>query len=270
MMRRFKINALPPAMIALAAWALLSSPPAARAALMLESHQAGITDTIFVDQVFVAGVGDPDGDGDTDNIGVDTSAALGQLSIGVGNAAVQVGSFAVSGSAHTSNSPGDPTVGGLLISHSISVVNNTGTAATQQVVVGDTNYSIPHGPFNTIVQASGTINNGTIRVRVWDDPANRQFGGALDHPGAPAILLQDLTFTNQSYNVTTLGFANFATVPYSKTIEFDITLNPGGSLVNRSDSIQNAAVPEPATVVMALTGLPLLGGLWLRRRQRRA
>jgi len=289
MIKRFSVNPWLPAMLAMAGAALLGAPTAARATLMLESMQIAngstqvAADTLFMDNnpgaagVTAEGVGEtrPEPAGG-DTIGLDTAPGVGALTIGDGVTPVQVGAFAVLGSAHTSNSPGDPTTGGLLISHSISVVNNTAAAATQQVVVGDTGYKFPApGLMTTTNIASGTITNGTIVIKTWDDPSNRQFGGGVDHPGGAAILLSSLTFTNQSYAVVVPFTANVAYDPavgYSKTIEFDVTLSPGGTLVNRSDSIQNqAAVPEidPGSAASALaclgSGVLMLAG---RRRKR--
>ena len=47
-------------------------------------------------------------------------------------------------------------------------------------------------------------------------------------------------------------------------------LGPGNFKTTYSGTITTAAVPEPSTVVMAFTALPLLGlGYWRRRRQSR-
>jgi len=58
--------------------------------------------------------------------------------------------------------------------------------------------------------------------------------------------------------------------PFSITQQVSVTLAAGQSIDIQTLS-QLTATPEPATVAMALTGLPLLGlGAWARRRRARA
>jgi hypothetical protein len=121
-----------------------------------------------------------------------------------------------------------------------------------------------------VFQISGNISGGavTIRNRAWDDSGNKQFGGSDGHTDGTATLLADDTETS-TYNKTFSGVSTVGAGPYSKTIEFDITLAPGASLTLRNDQLQNTTVvPEPGSVAMTFLALPLLGiGYRMARRR---
>lgn len=279
-----------PVALALAGFAFLSSPPSARADLMLEAVEEGFdfdlvdpgvqSDVAFVDNnPFAIGTQvDVDGDGDTELIRMDFDPTVGvlRLSATPGGSA-QVGSFLVSGSVHQSNSPGLDLGGGVqvaqIISSSFIVSNNAGATATQNVFVGDTDFTIPEGLVRATTQAFGQIDGtGSVRVRTWDDDANAQFGGSevdaedsgdINHGELTPLF--DATFTDD-YDATDVDLVTVA-APYSKTIRFDITLDPGSSLIQRSNGLTNF-VPEPGS--MALMGVGVAGAWGLLRRRKMA
>jgi hypothetical protein len=291
--------------LALAGFALLGSPPSARAVLSLEAQGTDINGTafrlLFVDEVggrpspFLANGAinpaatavamDLDGDGFAELIGNDANlGVVGSLVLAgaVAGNPVQIGNFLVTGSSHLSNSPGTSGIA-TLTSTSLNVINNTGVSSEQRVAVSDTGFGVPTAG-TAISQVFGTILGGTGSVAVFsrDDDANRLFGGLVGFPGqpfgplAPAGTVVD-GFTGQVftgvYNQSVTNTFAF-TAPYSKTVQFNITLAGGASLNQRSNVLTNiggGVVPEPGTMVLALTGLPLLGiGAWRRRRRAQA
>ncbi|MGE3822485.1 MAG: PEP-CTERM sorting domain-containing protein [Isosphaeraceae bacterium] len=65
--------------------------------------------------------------------------------------------------------------------------------------------------------------------------------------------------------------ANFTSVnPFSLTQVLVITFTSAGTVSLSSDSQAQFIIPEPSTVALALTGAPMLGLYWLRRRRARA
>ena len=267
------------AIFVLAAGVFFASAPTARASLMLEVSQAnfdfggGLHEMIFVDNnvgIAPPAPADPDNDADSEVTGIDFNPLVGSLQLGLTqNTPVVVGGITVTGSVHTSNSPGTPLAGGIaqLASQAFVIQNNTAASVTQKVIVGDTGYMFPTGGLSSwVFQISGNITGGvTIRNRAWDDSSNKQFGGADGHTDGTAQLLFDDTETS-TFNKTLTGTSFVGPGPYAKTIEFDITLAPGASLTLRNDQLQNTGVPEPATLVGAGFAAVALAVFGLRRR----
>jgi len=192
---------------------------------------------------------------------------------------VTVGGFRVTGSASQSTSPGTtagPLTFEVLTSTSLTVENISGGALTQRVVVTDNNYKpLVNGVMISTV--GGVITGGgSVTVTTTDNGANRLYAGTVyDSPAGPGP-------TTFGYNgaVFTDAYSDDVTVPIgftatmSKSIEFDIALDPGAVLSGRLNQITNigiaAAVPEPTTLAMAFAGLPVFAGCWLRRRRQQA
>jgi hypothetical protein len=245
---------------------------------MLEVQQAnfdfggGLHEMIFVDNN--AGItpgtpADPDNDADLEQTGNDFNPLVGTLQLGATqNTPVTVGGITVTGSTHTSNSPGTPLAGGIaqLASQAFVIQNLTAASVTQKVIVGDTGYTVPVGTSSWIMQFSANIaGTVSIRTRAWDDSGNKQFGGSDGHTDGTAQLLFDDTETS-TFNKTLTGTSFVGPGPYAKTIEFDITLAPGASITLRNDQLQNTGVPEPATLVGAGFAAVALAVFGLRRR----
>lgn len=124
--------------------------------------------------------------------------------------------------------------------------DNVGTmtvGANYYGVLSSTNalYTLPTGSNNTpLMTGSGSIsgvgNTGTL-------PLNPATATAVVSSAAPFSLTSDLTYT-----ITASGDIN-------------------GDTVGESISTAASAIPAPAGLILALTGLPCLGlGRWLRRR----
>jgi len=202
------------------------------------------------------------------------------------------------GAAHTASDPGtliNNSPGALLNSVLDQLTNTAATNRIVHVAVSATGYTLPvpatlsenlagrwlnalgssitaqwyENPTNQLATVTGTVGlsnftfnpNGSVQVGPTVGPANT--------PGS------FFTATNSdlqafAYSASGLPSPSSAT-PYGMTLKFDLTLTPGANLQNRSQAaLALGAIPEPTSVVVALTGLPLLGGFWLSRRLRRA
>ncbi len=203
----------------------------------------------------------------------DNALALGTAGIGV-----PFGDFTVFGSLSTTNSSGTPTLA-QLISSSLQVINNTATTHTITLFISANGFTSPVNP-TLNAAASGTFNlvpgapGGTTTA---GDAAHAlafaNFSNVLFGTG---VSVQDFTFTSP-VNVGPDAYANNAgpvlagtsAVPYSMTVELIETIAGNNELSGRNNSITGVAtVPEPATLAMAFSVLPLIGlAAWRKRRK---
>jgi hypothetical protein len=300
-----------PTLAAVAAGLLfLSAPQGARATLMFEVIQPDfdfnngsvipvngsigpVHNVLFVDQTFSGSnpftpqfVLDPGGvqyalqlpdqDGRTGFLGTTATSPN----------ATQVGSFLVSGSVASTNSPG-ATAGGLTVASiqtsSFSVVNNSGAEHSQYIRVGDTGFTQPTGNVQWSYVVGGTLNGtGAVTNWAWDVTDNKQLGGTGASPfgtnnpatntAAAITLVAGLPYS--SFPASGLsGTTNVGAGPYAKTLEFDVTLGAGSSLIQRSNLLSNintTAVPEPGSMALAFSGLSVLGLVGWRRLGRKS
>lgn len=152
-------------------------------------------------------------------------------------------------------------------------VRSTGTGGTLSVELTDTDFDIGNdGPFFKVVSSITGITNGQVRYQSWVDASNAEFGHGSttglqgSFTGVFVDTVEKLLpgdsdkFSITSQTLITLGpDATFSSTDGITTV----TPTPG-------EVIQGAA-PAPAAVVLALTGLPVLGlGGVLRLRKNRA
>jgi uncharacterized protein (TIGR03382 family) len=140
-----------------------------------------------------------------------------------------------------------------------SVTKTGGPASTLTFSLTDTGFG--SGPTNTFLATFGGTNNGsTSTLRASVDGTNTEFGA----PAASSLTLGP--FSGASF-AQTLG-TTFPTVPnpYSMTLTTTVALVAGAASQSSDGHILSAA-PEPGTVALALSGLPVLGLLWARRRR---
>ncbi|MBX6315347.1 MAG: hypothetical protein IRY99_20905 [Isosphaeraceae bacterium] len=251
-----------PALLVLAGLALLGSPRSAEATLTIRAHYDGIPD-------FVATTNTPN--------------ASGNLVIDLGT--VNFGPFTIAGGFELSNAPIDQnTLFSLLQSGSATVVNNSTTTQTVVVTVSSNDFG-PYAAANLTTTASGTFSNpggsavGSSVSSLWfADPANVDYALTGTTP-PPSTQIDSFTGTatgapldSYSHDAGPFAFTPGPNGLFSMTLQFTITLTGGSLLTSRgnAESATGVPIPEPATMVMAVTGLPLLGlGAWLRKRKLR-
>jgi len=283
MKTRFRRWATPTLALALAGLVLLGTAPRAHATLTLEAREdGGPTILIAQDgspagtagvQNFFLGGTSPTTVGDNslpgDSIFPDNNITLGTAV----NTSITFGDFSVAGSVSQDNKPGTPTFA-TLFSNALTVKNNDLTMAhTIDLIISDTGFT---GPVNPVFSASANGQFQGLGRNLLGDTAHAtafaDFTNALFGMG---VTVQDFMFTavsgtaSQSYaNDAGPVFPGISTTPYSLTVRLTFTVAAGNQLSNRGDSVEaNAAVPEPATLAMAFSALPLIGfAAWRKRR----
>ena len=195
-----------------------------------------------------------------DNAACDLNPATGVLAIGD----TTIDGVDLTGSIQQS------THGPNVLSTSSLIIHNGALAArTGEAVISDTGYLGRVGAIELSGAGVWSLAGGSATTNRWyADPANGQGGGiGLLTPGT----LLD-TFSN-----TALGRADSyshdftapfsALGPFSMTEQVDITLEAGGSLVNRGQTM--TAVPEPSTWALVALGFGAMAfGAATRRRAR--
>jgi len=158
----------------------------------------------------------------------------------------------------------------ILDSSSLRVRNDSGGVISATVAVSATDFVPPVN--QAFASGSGTwqdtIGGSTISMEWYDDPNNAQ--GALTPATRPGVLLttffDSATPPVESFSTGTLGpFAVNDPNPFSMTLGFDISLQPGAELISRGmNEIKPQAVPEPG--LLAVFGTALLSlAAWRRR-----
>jgi len=200
--------------------------------------------------------------------------------------------FSVANGSALSNNPGTQGGANLNMSGSGGQVTTTFGASgghhTLQIIISQDGWNRPVGTPLTLSASGG----GSIAFVAADPPAPgtmtvaASFNGFLDNTNALlGMPVAGMTPTqNASASLSNTGTAPLVYtpgtsvnpsvpggVPFSMTssILYDVTLTGAGGQHSFNSSFNlTAAVPAPAGVVLALTGLPVLGiGGWIRRRR---
>lgn len=141
----------------------------------------------------------------------------------------------------------------------LNLVNTTSTARTLNILIQATGFTAP-APLAFVRSSFGgsTVggpNSGSLQSSV----------GSAE--GQNALVAQSPNL-DPSFDSTVFGTASGLSTPFSVFQRYTFTIAAGGQ-VNFAGRTILTAVPEPATVAMALTAVPLLGiGAVIRRRRR--
>jgi hypothetical protein len=155
-----------------------------------------------------------------------------------------------------------------LLSSTTSVTNNGTATHTLHLFVTQTDYTLPVGsPLKMESGLGGSVNTPTLTLsniyQAWIDQANALFG----MPAGGTNGLQTAAANGSTFD-TGSASGNFArSGNFSLTAEANFQLTAGGKAnYSAHVNVTNPAVPAPAGIVLALTGLPLLT-IWRRRRK---
>jgi len=236
-------NFLPLAVAALIGAAILGAPTQANAAFQLALQEAGINGgaitVVSSGSDFQAG-------------GITFSGVYGDFTVSI------LGGTSNNGALQSN-----------ILSSTTSVTNNDGAGKTLNLFVTQTNYTLPTGTSLAVESGLGgsLIGISTVTLagifQAYADKNNNALGLTDFTNGTQTATQSGTTYDTGS---AVGAFTRLAT-PYSLTSVARLTISAGGT-VNYSDHVNVTATPEPATVVLALTGLPVLGiGSWLRRRK---
>jgi hypothetical protein len=141
-------------------------------------------------------------------------------------------------------------------------VRSTASGGTLKVELTDTDFQVGNGgPLLNVVSSITGITNGQISFQSWIDLGNTEFGhGATTGFQGPFTGV----FGNKVEDLVAGGSG-----PFSITSQTTITLGPNATFESTDGHTTVTPSPAPAAVVLALTGLPMLGlGGVLRLRKR--
>jgi len=193
-------------------------------------------------------------------------------------APITIGDYTIQSVVGTSNNPGSAS-NTVLAMNQISISRGTTTTGAGPLIIeaSETNFTQPTGP--STASAAYTINFTTrstagdvITFNSWENNNNTLFaqqttvGGAQTFTAPPGGNPANTPFALQGGPVVLN-----VTSPFSLTTLVSLNLAVGTGVVldvQTSNSVSLSAVPEPGSVVMAFSGLPVLGLLWARRRRK--
>jgi len=217
---------------------------------------------------------DPFADVQTANSYVVGAAGIAAINTFLTNNGSQYQFVGLSGS---SNHPGDATQGQLVMTGEIHSVGTAGSDAFLELEETNTNFTSPTGPTGILHSSStGNFTNqpagaGHNALSEFNPPA----GDVEDAAGYPV-------FSTTTLPNGAAGMSSLAVAPVGPlyTLENSITFGLSKPAAGANDIVDSFgvtatvtanAVPEPASIVMFLTGMPLpLVVVGLLRRRRRA
>jgi len=168
----------------------------------------------------------------------------------------------------------------------ITITNTSGLAQTLKVDLSTTGYTFPTGgalalssSVSATASAFNLLGGDAITFQSYADSGNggnNLYGGTLLNPSGGAVTTGAQTSASVKVNpdkTLDIGFIPGTNrvpgpngLPFSMTQEVTFVLAAGASLTLNGQSV--VATPAPAGLLLALSGLPLLGlGRWLRRRK---
>lgn len=152
-----------------------------------------------------------------------------------------------------------------LLALSSSAGGSAGNSGTANMTISSTYTSYLDSSAGNNVYLNGTPPTTFVTPAGGSAPSNTT-GNVSVAPGTPST--NSLVYNPASATAIVAGGTPFT---MTSVLTFQVTLaagDTGGASFGANDTTTANAVPAPAGLVLALTGLPCLGiGTWLRRRQ---
>lgn len=183
----------------------------------------------------------------------------------------------------TSDSPGGPGLAKLEL-QGLQLANTTGSAKSITIAAAANDYTtgVSGGPLGLSLDAVGQVTQAagptTVTYTAYADLGNDATGGVptdLTFPFGTATSVSSSVTINTGGATQGFHLANFLpdafdpSSAYALGGQFEINL-AGGANLNAVSGKSEAVVPEPATGLLALLSLPLVGlGGWIGKRYRR-
>jgi hypothetical protein len=211
----------------------------------------------------------------------------------VGNSLIFTGTttnFSITNGSGLSNNPGTEGGSNLALSSNEQISTTfgaTGGTHTIRIELSQDGWSAPTGSPLTLSSSAGgsfdylqgtnlsATQSVTATYQGFLDNTNTLFG----QPAGGSTPIQTASASRTTVGTTSLVYSPGTSVntsvpggtPFSMTdvLEFTFTLDAGSGQTTANVSASTvASVPAPAGLVLALSGLPILGiGTWLRRRR---
>jgi len=176
------------------------------------------------------------------------------------------------GLSGSSNFPGDATQGQLVLTGEIHSVGTAGSDSFLKITETETDFTSPTGPSGTL--NSSSTGNFTNQPAGGGHTALSMFNSTT---AGPYSVLSATTDPNPGGGMASAGVAPVSTLYTLTNVATFGLAHPGATSPDIVDSfgvtatITATAIPEPASLVMFLTGMPLpLVVVGLLRRRRRA
>jgi len=167
----------------------------------------------------------------------------------------------------SSNSPGTADLSKVL-GATLDAINNTSSAQTIYIKLGDTGFTSPTAPPPILVNSHiggsvvGSNAGNALTFQSYVDPNNGQNTTLGTTPGTQTLGVTTGSFSNDAYaTIDTLGS------PYSITEELVLTLGASGGELNFSSNTTLTPLPEPSAMAIAGLGALCMIGYGLRRRK---
>jgi hypothetical protein len=195
------------------------------------------------------------------------TAAVGTLNTDLAGAGYSAYSFTNLGGS--SDNPGSMSTGAYILTTGILTVTSGGSGASTPITV-----VLTEGGFTLPPNSSSLSDTATSNVGGASDSSQISTGMFTDNAGTTTTTPTGMLGTSGGTETTTTPLATYVT-PFTLTSVTTLSLDPSSSSLPGSNGFSQkvftgagTAVPEPASLVMMLTGMPLplvLLGL-LRRR----